>query len=85
MFWKACCTTNVGSLAEYVKNGVTGFLVPPADSEQLAKAIVCLLCDDKLRHEMGENARHWVKEEQLRIAIETSKAYKKAQSIYRKA
>jgi glycosyltransferase involved in cell wall biosynthesis len=84
VFGKPVVTTNVGSLPEYVENGVTGFLVPPADSEELAKAIVSLLCDAKQRLRMGENARHWVKEKQLSVAMETSKAYKTAKRIYRK-
>ena len=39
-FERPVITTRVGGLAEVVKDGETGFLVPPADSEALAAAIV---------------------------------------------
>ncbi len=48
--------TNVGSLPEVVEDGVTGFVVPPADEKALAVAIVKVLSDHKLADEMGENA-----------------------------
>jgi len=84
VFGKPVITTNVGSLPEYVKSGITGLLVSPADSEQLAEAIIHLLSNDKLRQQMGDNARLWAKEEELRIAKETINVYKKAQSIHNK-
>jgi glycosyltransferase involved in cell wall biosynthesis len=39
-FDKPVIATNVGGLAEVVRDNVTGFLVPPGDSQALAKAIV---------------------------------------------
>ena len=48
--------TNVGAQPEIVEDGKTGFLVPPADSKALAKAIITLLKDDELRREMGRSA-----------------------------
>jgi glycosyltransferase involved in cell wall biosynthesis len=62
-FGKPAVVTDVGSIAEVVDNGKTGFIVPPRNPEALAKAIVKLLKDDKLRQEMGENARKKVGEE----------------------
>lgn len=42
-FGKTVIATNIGSIAEVVENGVTGYLVPPRDSEALAEAIITLL------------------------------------------
>jgi glycosyltransferase involved in cell wall biosynthesis len=39
-FDKPVITTDVGGLPEVVSDGETGFIVPPSDSEALAKAIV---------------------------------------------
>ncbi len=47
----------VGGIPEAVEDGRTGFLVPPAQPDALARAIVRLLDDPKLRHEMGEAGR----------------------------
>jgi len=44
-----------------VKEGETGFLVPPRDIGALAEALIRLLKDDKLRQEMGKNASQWVR------------------------
>ena len=48
--------TKVGALPEVVDDGETGLIVPPSDPEALAKAVVTILSDDKLRNEMGKNA-----------------------------
>lgn len=85
VFGKPVVVTRVGSLPEYVEDGVTGLLVPPADVEQLANAIVRLLSDDALRYQMGENAKRWVHEEQKRIALQSLRAYEKAVSIHQNA
>jgi glycosyltransferase involved in cell wall biosynthesis len=81
-FGKPVVATSVGCLPEYVKEGVTGLLVPPGDVEQLAAAIIRLLSDDSLRSRMGENGRLWVQELQESITKETIKAYEKAASIH---
>lgn len=47
--------TNIGSIPEVVENGLTGYLVPPKDSEVLADAITKVLKDDELRRQMGVN------------------------------
>lgn len=46
--------TDVGGTREVVKNGITGILVPRADPEAMARAILNLLADEKLRHRFGE-------------------------------
>ncbi|WP_225837932.1 glycosyltransferase [Streptomyces sp. NK08204] len=50
--------TNVGSVAEVVRDGHTGFLAPP-DAGDLTRHVVRLLGDDRLRHRMGQQARSW--------------------------
>lgn len=49
--------TRVGGIPEIVKDGETGLLVPPADDEALAKAILRLASDPGLRRRMGEAGR----------------------------
>jgi glycosyltransferase involved in cell wall biosynthesis len=47
----------IGGLGELVEDGVTGFLVPPAEAEPLAAAIVALAADRPLAAQMGEAGR----------------------------
>ena len=49
--------TDNGGQREYVNHHHSGLLIPPNDSDSLAKAINTLVSDDTLRHTMGENAR----------------------------
>ncbi len=49
-------TPAVGSAAEVVTDGQTGFVVPPGDALALAAAIARLLADDDLREGMGSAA-----------------------------
>ena len=51
---KAIIASGVGGLKDMVIDGDTGFLVPPNDSEKLAKAIDQLLQDQILQNKMGE-------------------------------
>ncbi|CAK0770418.1 Glycosyltransferase family 1 protein [Gammaproteobacteria bacterium] len=52
-------TTTVGSLTEVVKNGETGLLIPPRNTEALAEAIACLLRDPSLAARLGAAAREF--------------------------
>ncbi len=54
---KPAIVTCVGSLPEVVDDGETGIIIPPADSDALADAIIRVLTDDALRLRLGENAR----------------------------
>jgi glycosyltransferase involved in cell wall biosynthesis len=46
--------TNVGGNAEAVQDGITGLVVPPADSEHLAEAILRIANNAVLRQQMGQ-------------------------------
>lgn len=54
--------TTVGGIPECVSHGVTGTLVPPADSDALAAAIVALLRDPRQRRTFGESGRARVRD-----------------------
>jgi len=60
---QACGIPVVGyeipGLVDCVKNNVTGLLVPNGNYKALAKAILHLLLDEKLRSEMSKNAMIW--------------------------
>jgi len=75
---KPVVATRVGCLPEYVEDGVTGILVPPADIEALADAIVRLLSDDTLRHNMSKNIAEWLVTRQRDLALKTIEAYELA-------
>ena len=49
--------SEVGGLPAIVKNGSTGFLVPPKQSDVMAERLCELLNDDMLRSRMGSAAR----------------------------
>jgi L-malate glycosyltransferase len=54
--------TGVGGIPEAVKDGETGYLVPPGDDELMAERIVSLLCDEEKARSMGERGRAIVEE-----------------------
>jgi len=54
-------TTRSGAIPEYVNDKV-GILVPERDAEALAQAMRKLLDNDKLRKELGSNARQYILE-----------------------
>lgn len=54
---KAVVATNVGGNPEIIQEGINGILVKPADSNALAKAMIKLLQDEKLRDEFSKNSR----------------------------
>jgi len=53
---------DVPGVRDSVINGETGILVPPGNIEALAKALMTLLIDRKLRMKMSENALNWSKQ-----------------------
>jgi glycosyltransferase involved in cell wall biosynthesis len=56
-----CIGTSIESIPEIINDGLTGFLVKPNNSDDLAEKICRLLTDKKLLREMGENAKHKAK------------------------
>ena len=59
---KPVISTNVGGIPEVVLDGVTGILVPPGNSKDLAHAIMRLLNDYELRESIGKQGRRRVEE-----------------------
>ena len=55
--------TRVGSLPEVVSDEATGLLIAPGSAEELARALIRLAHDARLRQEMGERARNRAREE----------------------
>ena len=62
-FAKPVVATTVGGLPEMVDQGRTGYLVPPRDERALADAIVHLLRDKTLRHQLGANGKQKINTE----------------------
>jgi phosphatidylinositol alpha-1,6-mannosyltransferase len=52
-----------GGIADAVQDGVTGVLVNPLDSAEVAAAIVRLLKEPDLAKRLGQNGRRWVESE----------------------
>jgi len=59
---KPVIATAVGGVREVVEDGITGFLVPPRDSEALYQAMRRLLLDVQLAQQMGREGRRRVEE-----------------------
>ena len=55
-------TTAASGADEMIKNGKTGFLIPPADEEAIVKAVLKIFDDYDLTIRMGRNARKIVEE-----------------------
>lgn len=53
--------TDVGGAREIIEDGVTGFVVPPADGAALASAILKLLADPVVARAIGEKGREEVR------------------------
>lgn len=60
---------DIGGLGEVLRNGREGFLVPPANEEALAGAIVDLLADPALRARMGEAGKARAHDFDIRVAV----------------
>lgn len=60
-FKKPIVASNLGSISGYIINGETGYLVPPRDSKELAKAIIKILKNKELSKRMGEKGHELMK------------------------
>jgi len=76
---KTILATTVDGTPEVVLHGETGWLVPPANSAELAGAMCKLLGDAQLRARLGEQARKYVTRQYSfdRVVVETQKLYTK--------
>lgn len=61
-------TTRVAGIPEVVQHDVSGLLVPPGKSDELAHALARLVEDESLRRSLGEQARAFVRP---RFGVET--------------
>ena len=79
-FGKPVVATTVGGLPEMVEHGRTGYLVPPRDEQALAEALVRLLKDKSLRHQLGANGKRMIETELSpdAVARKTLEIYQKA-------
>ncbi len=59
---KACVASNVGGIADIIKDGSNGMLVEPGNWRSISDAVLQLLNNSALREKMGENARAIVRE-----------------------
>ena len=66
-----CVTTHIAGIPELIRNGVDGFLVPPADLDALVTALARLMDDAELREQIGKSGRARVAEHfDLRRSVE---------------
>ncbi len=76
----ASVATWVGGVAEIVRDGVTGTLVPPANPDALASAVVGMLRDDALRARMGQEAVAWAEQ-----AFDVERTVRQVEAEYHRA
>jgi glycosyltransferase involved in cell wall biosynthesis len=62
-YGKAVVVTSVGELQGLVDDGITGLVVAPRDAGAIADAVVSLLLDADLRHELGRRGTAKMNEE----------------------
>ncbi|HEY9676709.1 MAG TPA: glycosyltransferase family 4 protein [Drouetiella sp.] len=77
--------TSAGGTREYIVDGESGIIIPPRDTDALAKAILDVLLDDKEQERLSQNARTRVLEKFQRkeIARQTVELYELAISRFR--
>lgn len=62
-FAKPIIATNIGGLAEVIRDGETGILVPPKDEDALAQALIRLHQDSDWARRLGEYGKKVAREE----------------------
>lgn len=80
---KPVIATGVGGIYSVIRDGETGLVVPPSNSEALANSILKLLEDPLKARAMGESARELVRQEfRVETMIErTVEEYKRALQV----
>lgn len=78
--------TNVGGIPEVVRDGETGFLVPPMDPKALARGIIRVLEDKDIASDMGRKGRALVERHfTLELMVErTHELYENLITVNRK-
>ena len=61
--------SRVGGVSDLVREGETGFMIPPDDVETYGEKMLLLLNNDQLRHELGSKARHFAEKHLNKQAI----------------
>jgi glycosyltransferase involved in cell wall biosynthesis len=54
---KAIVSTHVGDVAKFIKNGISGYIVPTKNALAMAEKVELLIENENLRKKMGGNAR----------------------------
>ncbi len=57
---KPVVATRVGGIPELVRDGITGFLIPPGDPGAFSRSMQLLLRDESLREQMGRAGREHI-------------------------
>lgn len=80
LFGKPVVATSVGILPEMVEHGRSGLIVPPADEQALADAVVQVLENDELRRELsaGSKRRAETTFDPRSVAEQTLSVYERA-------
>jgi glycosyltransferase involved in cell wall biosynthesis len=67
-----------GGIPEAIADGETGLLVPPGDSDALARAVITILADSELANRMGQSGR-----ERARRVFDMGAMVASVEAIYR--
>jgi len=59
---KPVVATNSGGTPEIMRDGITGFLVPPKKPRELAEKLLALIQNAPLRKNMGDAGQKWITE-----------------------
>jgi glycosyltransferase involved in cell wall biosynthesis len=82
--YRPIIASSVGGIPEYIRDGKTGILVEPNDSEAFASAIACLGSDFNGSRSMGKMGHDWLHEEfSMDIHVkQLQKVYEKAVAMF---
>lgn len=69
--------TKVGGIPEIIEDGITGFLIPPHSPDKLAQAIIKILENPDLAHNMGSRGR-----QKAEIQFNLQQSINEIQKIY---